>query len=177
MSSPFSASFWRIALSLWVLCQAGSAVLAEMTLTDLLKLRESELKQRDVGAVNLVVGAGLAGKNSVSLAAGIATLDQWSNRVQRTTEQHLPRFRRNPAEFENSEAYFRMLMLVTVLQRDLGVKYNAGLVADPTEKDLRSGEFYWDASAVFLHGLLGERREGTCASMPVLYAAVGRRLP
>jgi tetratricopeptide (TPR) repeat protein len=147
-----------------------------MTLTDLLKLSDSELKQRDIGAVNLVVGAGLAGTNSVSLAAGLETLDQWSSRVQRTTEQHLPRFRRNPAEFENSEAYFRMLVLATVLQRDLAVKYHAGLVAEPTEKDLRSGEFYRDAGAVFLHGLLGERREGTCASMPVLYAAVGRRL-
>jgi regulator of sirC expression with transglutaminase-like and TPR domain len=36
--------------------------------------------------------------------------------------------------------------------------------------------FYADASDVFLHGLLGPKRSGTCASLPVLYVAVGRRL-
>jgi hypothetical protein len=36
--------------------------------------------------------------------------------------------------------------------------------------------FFADPSKVFLHGLLGPERVGTCSSLPVLYVAVGRQL-
>jgi Transglutaminase-like superfamily len=57
-------------------------------------------------------------------------------------------------------------MMVTVLQQDFGIRYNPERIRNP---DFR------DAGDLFIHGLLGENG-GTCASMPVLYAAVGRRL-
>lgn len=33
-----------------------------------------------------------------------------------------------------------------------------------------------DSDSIFIHGLLGPRRIGSCSSLPVLFAAVGRRL-
>jgi regulator of sirC expression with transglutaminase-like and TPR domain len=36
--------------------------------------------------------------------------------------------------------------------------------------------FFSDPRKVFLHGLLGPERVGTCSSLPVLYVAVGRQL-
>jgi regulator of sirC expression with transglutaminase-like and TPR domain len=36
--------------------------------------------------------------------------------------------------------------------------------------------FFADSQDVFLHGLTGANRQGTCSSLPVLYVAVGRRL-
>lgn len=41
---------------------------------------------------------------------------------------------------------------------------------------IEGDRFFADSSKVFLHGLLGSKRQGTCSSMPVLYSAVGRRL-
>jgi hypothetical protein len=47
----------------------------------------------------------------------------------------------------------------------------------PFENAATSGDgFFADSQDVFLHGLLGPRRMGTCSSMPILYLALGRRL-
>jgi hypothetical protein len=86
------------------------------------------------------------------------------------------RFQRAPGEFNSSEAYFRMLCLVTMLQQDFGVRYSPNR-AKPSDGPVEPNEaFFADARDIFLHGLLGPRRTGTCASLPVLYVAVGRRL-
>jgi regulator of sirC expression with transglutaminase-like and TPR domain len=69
-----------------------------------------------------------------------------------------------------------MLCLVTVLQQDFGVSYSPNR-AKPSEGTIEPNEtFFADSRDIFLHGLLGPRRTGTCASLPVLYVAVGRRL-
>ena len=94
------------------------------------------------------------------------------------TERNLHRYRENPKEYENSEAYFRVLMMGTVLQQDFKVRYNPdpekrSRPVMPSSDDLSC---YNDTRDVFLYGLLSDAPQGTCASMPVLYAAVGRRL-
>ena len=106
------------------------------------------------------------------------TLDAWAGRVRSETERNLHRYRENPKEYENSEAYFRVLMMGTVLQQDFKVRYNPdpekrSRPVMPSSDDL---SFYNDTRDVFLYGLLSDAPQGTCASMPVLYAAVGRRL-
>jgi hypothetical protein len=53
-----------------------------------------------------------------------------------------------------------------VLQRDLNVRYNPAKIPEDAP---------FDAADSFLHGIL-QGAGGTCATMPVLYAAVGRRL-
>lgn len=44
------------------------------------------------------------------------------------------------------------------------------------EESSVSDGFFADSRDLFLHGLLGERRTGTCSSLPVLYVALARRL-
>ena len=64
---------------------------------------------------------------------------------------------------------------MTVLQQDFGVRYDPchrASSASAYPKD----NFFSHSSGLFLHGILGPRRMGTCSSMPVLYVAVGRRL-
>jgi hypothetical protein len=56
--------------------------------------------------------------------------------------------------------------MITVLQRDLGVRYNEAKIHEHVPLDVEDR---------FVHGIL-QGHGGTCASMPVLYAAVGRRL-
>ena len=121
----------------------------------------------DIVTANLHCAEVLPGAEAFDSMMAKATLEKWSDRVRNETSRHLYRFRQNPAEFNDSEAYFRMLTLVTVLQEDCGVRYNPERMQSPNFADSRD---------LFLHGLLTGKHQGTCVSMPVLYVAVGRRL-
>ena len=139
-------------------------------------LKQPETIRTDIARMNLLAGSGLGRGGEVALTNLVRELDAMTARVKAETARHLPRFQRAPGEFNDSEAYFKMLCLVTVLQQDFGIRYSPQR-AQPAEGRVEPNEsFYADASDVFLHGLLGTKRSGTCASLPVLYVAVGRRL-
>jgi hypothetical protein len=130
-------------------------------------LAPTELGGLDIARMNLLCAEGLPGAETLDYAAALASLDAWARQVAAETARQMHQFRSDPAQFQHSEAYFRILTLVTVLQQDCGVRYNPARVQAPD---------FSDAGDLFLHGLLGRRRQGTCVSMPVLYVAVGRRL-
>ena len=138
-----------------------------LSLDSLLRMSVDELARLDLARLNLLCAEGLPGAEKLDVAKCLATLDEWTNRVRAETEKYLYRFHRKPAEYNNSEGYFRMLALITVLQQDCGVRYNP--------ERIREVDFS-DSGDLFLHGLLGEDRTGTCVSLPVLYVALGRRL-
>jgi hypothetical protein len=117
--------------------------------------------------MNLLCATGLPGAENLGVGCCLATLDAWAGRVRRETDRHLYRFRQAPGEYNHSEGYFCMLMMVTVLQQDFRVRYNP---------DRITGIDFRDSRDLFIHGLLEEPHTGTCASMPVLYVAAGRRL-
>ena len=142
---------------------------------ELLALTPQQLAQCDIALMNLLCAEGLPGAESLSVEQHLKLLDAWAARVGAETQRNLHRFRENPAEGDNSEAKWRMLMLITVLQQDLQVRYNPGRI-EPLDKPSPPDVFFADSRDGLLHGLLGPRRMGTCASMPVLYVAVGRRL-
>ena len=131
-----------------------------------LSLNPESLAGLDLAAVNLACAEGLTGAEELPVNSVLDALDQWAARVREETQRNLPKFWRNPAEYQNSEAYFRVLVLVTVLQQDCGVRYNPERIASPDFSDSRD---------LFLHGLM-QGQGGTCVSMPVAYVAVGRRL-
>ena len=157
----------------------GSAILTEpqkpaisdsfdlQTLDQLLSATPEQLATCDIARVNLLCAAGMPDTMGLRIEDCIATLDEWTVRVAGDTSRLMYQFRRDPADFQNSEAYFRALVMITVLQRDLGVRYDASSIGKREFASSREG---------FIHGLLTGDRAGTCASMPVLYAAVGRRL-
>ena len=133
----------------------------------LLATPPEQLAAVDIAEMNLLCATGLPGAEGLDVNAALATLDGWARRVKSETDRHLYRFRRSPGDYRNSEGYFRMLMLVTVLQQDLGVHYNLDRVR---RIDFRRSQ------DLFLHGLIGSDNGGTCVSMPVVYTAVARRL-
>ncbi len=156
----------------WVSPQAAHSL---SSLDALLRLPASALSQVDIAKMNLLCAQGLAGAEKVDLKASLVELDAMAARVRGETQRHLYRFRQNPAEFENSEGFFRMMMLAVVLAEDFGVRYVPSKIG--TAADARMGDgFFADAQDVFLLGLTGARRQGTCSSLPVLQVAVGRRL-
>lgn len=69
--------------------------------------------------------------------------------------------------YAHSEARLRAEFIVQCLQEDCGVHYNMARVNDP---DFRNSQ------DIFLNGMIGDANGGTCASMPVMYVAIGRRL-
>jgi hypothetical protein len=129
----------------------------------------------DVARINLLCAQGLPGTENLKPNHLLASLGRMADRVRAETDRHGYRFQRDPAEFENSEGFFRMLMLTVVLAEDFGVHYDDAHKSDPTNTDPADG-FFAHPEDVFLSGLLGPKRQGTCSSMPVLYVAIGRRL-
>jgi hypothetical protein len=56
----------------------------------------------------------LPGAERLDIANSLAIIDQMAGRVRSETERHAYRFQKNPAEFENSEGFFRMTMMMVV---------------------------------------------------------------
>lgn len=135
----------------------------------------AQLTEVDIALMNLCCAEGLSGSEKLDVSAALQMLDQYARHAETETARHLHRFREHPEKYENSEAYFRMLMLCVVLQQDYGVHYNPERA---TSKDIIEPNeiFFANSRDVFLHGLTSQPAMGTCSSMPVLYIAVGRRL-
>jgi hypothetical protein len=169
-----SAQYWKHARPV---ADLGAATVGPVprALRDLLTLSPDRIQQMDVALVNLLCAQGLPGTEGLDVSQCLGVLDQWAERVKAETVRHLYRFRANPSEFEYSEGYFRMLMMAVVVYEDFGVRYNPQRIALPSVTG-PDDHFFADSRDIFLYGLLGERRMGTCSSMPVLYLAIGRRL-
>jgi hypothetical protein len=145
------------------------------TLAALLALKPHQLEGLDIGLTNLLCAEGLRGSENLDLDKSLDRLDEMATRVRLETDRNMHRFRSNPAEYENSEPYYRMAMLVTVLQQDFGIIYNPDRVT-PVGVFESNDKFFADSRDVFIHGLTGETKSGTCSSLPAFYIAVGRRL-
>lgn len=140
-----------------------------------------QLAKVDIAEMNLLCATGLPDTEGVDIDKCMATLDRWAERVKAETERHLyrltdPRYKEHAEHFKHSEARFRAEWLVRVLQEDIGLHYHAGFVRqDEKVKPFKTSK------EVFLHGLLDNDDPhkafgGNCVSLPVAYAAVGRRL-
>lgn len=121
----------------------------------------------DIAAANLLCAKELPGAEGIDADAVLDWLDRAAKKVDLATQINYPEFLKDPGQFHNSQAVFCMAVLATVLQQQCSVRYNPARKVD-------SNEFRNSADS-FLHGIThGEG--GTCASLPVLYAAVARRL-
>jgi len=138
-----------------------------VSLQSVFKLPDEATAEADIARLNLECASDLPGSDNLNVETALDTLDEWVRRIRFDTDRHLYRFRENPAEYENSEPFYRMLMMTTVIQQGLGVRYNPERARNPDFRDSRD---------LFIHGLLGDSRTGTCSSMPVLSVALGRRL-
>jgi hypothetical protein len=134
--------------------------------TQLVVKSDEELKRLDLIEVNLACAVGMPGAEKIDVQFCKQRVDYFAKRVRQFTDAGYPQFRRKPSEYRDSYTYFRCLCLITVLQRDLGVRYNPAKIPEHVP---------FDTEDTFVHGIL-QGPGGTCATLPVLYAAVGRRL-
>lgn len=120
----------------------------------------------ELAEANLIAAEGLPGAD-FDRSALLTQVDSWAELVRLGIHRTSSEFTAAPHEYENSWAYFRVLIMITVLQRNLGVRYRVDLMQDPVD--------WSDSRTRFIHGPL-TGFGGTCASLPVLYVAIGRRL-
>ncbi|OGV63917.1 MAG: hypothetical protein A2498_09625 [Lentisphaerae bacterium RIFOXYC12_FULL_60_16] len=156
--------------------------LSPKTLDELLALSSDQLEKVDIARINLLCAVGLRGSEKLDVEQCIRTLDAWASNIDWQTKRNFHRFREQPSEYSNSIAYYRMGMMGTILVQDMQIQYNPKLEEKQHNESIpgRSiqqwNAFFSDSRDVFLHGLVTDRRYGTCASMPFLYVAVSRRL-
>jgi tetratricopeptide (TPR) repeat protein len=136
---------------------------------DLLAMTPDQLQEVDIAEMNLLCAIGLPGAEKIDIDRCLAKLDEWAAKVRFETNRHLYRVtdQRYADHYRQSESYFRAEMLLQVLQEDCGVKYNPQRIYDVD---------FTNSQDLFIHGMIDDPNGGTCASMPVLYVAVGRRL-
>ncbi len=137
-----------------------------LTWQQLVMLPAEQLARQDIAAMSLACAVGVPGAESMDVPACMHRLDFFARRVQQEVNAEWRQFRRNRAEYHNSEAYFVTLILITVLQRDCGIHYNPLKIP---------AEAAFDAADSFIFGVL-QTGAGTCATLPPVYVAVGRRL-
>lgn len=145
----------------------AASVKVPATVDNLLAMKPAELAGVDLGRMNLVCARGLRGSEKLDVDASLRQIDAWAARVRSETDRFFYQFVEKPEDFNRSEGYFRILMMITVLQQDLGVHYNMARVNSPD---------FSNAQDVFIHGMIGSDNGGTCSSMPMLYTAIARRL-
>lgn len=154
--------------------QRATTFHAGLTLGHLLEMTPEQLADVDTAEANLLCAQGLPGSENLNIKGKLKQFDDWADRVDLETRRNWHRFKEHPEQYENSEIYYRMGMIVTVLQQDFRVHYNPDLIDVPESKVDEA--FLSDPSNMLLTGLLSDRRMGTCSSMPVLYVAIGRRM-
>ena len=136
---------------------------------ELMAMTPEQLREVDIAEVNLLCAVGLPGAEKIDIDRCLARLDEWAAKVKSETDRHLYRVTdpRYADHYRRSESYFLAEMLLQVLQEDCGVKYNPERLYDVD---------FTNSKDLFIHGMIDDPNGGTCASMPVLYVAVGRRL-
>jgi len=146
------------------------------TLKELLALPPAQLDRCDIGLMNLLCAEGLPGAENLNVDECLKQLNDWAQQVKFETQRHEYRFNEHPEQFRNSLGYYRMMMLGTVLVQDLGIQYNPELALPQLDGKIPTLGQTANSKDVFIHGLLAGNHFGTCASMPVLVATIGRRL-
>lgn len=136
------------------------------TLDELLALPVEDLGKVDIARMNLLCATDLPGAEDMDIEALLARLDAWARRIVTFTSNKLPEFFRRPHDFDNSQARFLMLAVLSALQTEFGVHY---------QKDGKDVN-YNNALYPLILGMMQGKAGGNCASMPVMYVAVGRRL-
>jgi hypothetical protein len=133
---------------------------------DLALLPDPELAKRDLVEINLAWTADFPEARQYKPQAVFDRIDFLAREVKRYTDKVLPQFQRKRYDYNNSEGYFRCLAMVTCVERDHGVCYHPDKQEDHVPHTAVDSSLYGP--------ILGQG--GTCASLPVVFAAIGRRL-
>ncbi len=137
-------------------------------------LKLADLDSCDILSLNFHAARGLPGTEKSNLEDWLRKRDAWAQRVQFDICRHIHHFDPQstepltPVTYGNSLARFFCYHMLQSLQENCGVRYHPDRAFNPDS---------CLPPDVFRHGLMDdEGKGGTCASMPVVYVSVGRRI-
>ena len=130
----------------------------------------------DIAEANLLCAVGLPGAEGLDVRACLRRLDEIAVDVDRIifSKANYDLFLNDPGLFHNSQAYYCVVCMVSVLKAKYGAEYNPKWFHVVPEKPIPD-DFGNDAKDQFIHAILNGDG-GTCGSLPVFYVAVGRRI-
>ena len=131
---------------------------------DLVWMSDEQLAAVDVAEMHLACAVDLPGSEAIDYEGCIRKLDELASRALRYTDHCLGRS--GASKFGESEAHIRMGCLVTHVWQGAGIRYNPAKIPEDAP---------WELADTFIHGALFGPG-GTCATLPVIYTAIGRRL-
>jgi transglutaminase superfamily protein len=135
----------------------------KLTAADLAAMTDAQLARLDPLVMNLIVARGIPGLESLDIAKYASTVDEWASLIEEANRRAEPSSRSDPAYRVSREFWMAGGMAVALAGPAFGIRYTTqGL--DPGRPEQQ-----------FIHGVI-DGRQGTCASMPVLYMAIGHRL-
>jgi hypothetical protein len=142
------------------------------TLAEILHSHPDEFVEHhtDIAAINLACASGLPTTERLDIRKSVKTIDAIARWVERRTGTSWHIYERHKSLFDGSRNLFRIMMMTKLLGEQFGVRYN------PLRMN-RADECYdpKDVGDHFISGII-EKRQGTCATLPVFAVAVGRRL-
>lgn len=144
------------------------------SIAELLTLPPEKLARLDIAQMNLLCAEGLPGTESMKIQECLERLDYWASLARANEAKYKPAYYRNPAKYESSLAKFKAIYLGLMIKEDLKVGYNMDLVNSGSVTDLRSTRFFANPDDLFLQGFT-KNGKGSCASLPVLMVALGRK--
>jgi hypothetical protein len=163
-----------LSLFVFMLFHRSHALLEPRSLKELLALPDKDLGRVDIARMNLICAEGLPNSGGIDIEQSLATIDRWAETTKQAERKYLPNYYKTPWKYENSVSKFKAITLALTVKEDLKCGYNMELVRSGAMSDMRSTRFFSDSRDLFLHGFIA-RKTGTCASLPVLIVALGRR--
>lgn len=142
------------------------------TVAQLMALPDAELEKVDIVEMSVAVAREISGCENLDYQHYKQVVDGWASDVSRWMTVAEGNFEKSPQEWRNDINFFRLGLLATYLTRERGVRYHEKYSQE--QKDGKNSK-YEEPGAVLVHGLIDTLR-GTCATMPVLHVAIGRRL-
>jgi hypothetical protein len=137
--------------------------LAAMTAADLAAMPDSQLAKLDPLIMNLIVARGIPGLENLDIDKYAKTVDDWAKTINAANNAEEPSSKHDPTYRVSREFWMAGGMAVMLAGPRFGITY--------TRDNLTPGK----PEQQFIHGVIDGKR-GTCATMPVLYMAIGHRL-
>ena len=137
-------------------------------LWQLLAISDAELEKADLVLLNLAVAVDIPSHGDLDIPRYARVVDDWAGRFSAALPGMEAAFRETPERWLNDIRFFRIGQLMGFLGHEIGISYI-------DEQKKAEEVWYTNPGDLFLNGLIDTKR-GTCANMPVLHAAIARRL-
>lgn len=130
----------------------------------------------DIAEMNLLAAKGLPGAEDLDIDQLLNRLDEMAADVERIIflQENYDQFLLNPDQYHNSQAYFCVVCMITVLKTKYGIDYNPKWEQLTPSMEIPP-DFEKNADDQFIHAII-DGPGGTCGSLPVFFVAIGRRI-